>query len=174
MSGKGEAVLHEQHTSPYSIFVDHFGAVKNKQHSTGAVILHCEDMTPEDKGKLEFAAMLMIIPGPRKPKWSRLYMELIANDFKHYCWDTEGMLIDAAVIEKEDGTLEKLPPFMHRPILVGLDADHPATQWVGEMPEGSQGYRGCFKCKCWGLKAVSFFFLCWIKCTTGIILHHDI
>jgi hypothetical protein len=112
--------------------------------------LHCEDITPEKKGRNEFAVVLMIIPGPRKPKWGRLYMELIAEDFHEYGWLKNGMEIRTAVKENEDGNLETLPPFMHRPILIGLDADHPAGLFVAEMPEGSKGYRGCLKCKCCG------------------------
>ena len=139
-------VLESKLNSPYSIFLDFFQPWK-KSYSTGAMLLKCEDLTLEDRGRLEFSPVIMIIPGPKKPEFAAPYMELIARDFAKFSLEGEGILIDKAVKRSKDGTLTRMPSFYHRPVLIGLDADTPAGQWVLEAMQSSGAYVVCFKCK---------------------------
>ena len=140
-------VLESRNNSPYSIFVDFFQPWKKGGYSTGAVLLKCEDMTLEDRGRLEFSPVIMIIPGPKKPPFAAPYLDLIAADFEKYSLKEQGILIDKAVKRVEDGSLTRVDPFYHRPVLIGLDADTPAGQWVLEAVQSSTGFLSCFKCK---------------------------
>ena len=145
--------LDKLENSEYSSFVDFFEAFGTKPHSTGVVMLRCEDMSEEDKGLLEFAIPLMVIPGPKQPPYSSPYMELIAEDFERCTSD--GIEIDCALELNASKQLIKVPVFRHKPILVGLDADTPAAQWVMGSVKSSQARISCFKCKVNGCKSAA-------------------
>jgi len=150
----GKRLLEDRKNSPYAIFVDFFQSFTGKSYSTGAVLLRCEDMTLEDRGRMDFTPVIMIIPGPTKPQFAAPYMQLIAADFQKWSLGDRGIWVENAVRRGQDGKLVRASPFHHHPVLVGLDADIPAGQWVLEAMQSSQGHLACFKCKMCGKKVI--------------------
>lgn len=79
-------------------------------------------------------------------------MQLIAAEFEELSLNSDGIKIDCAWEPRSDGSMHPVPDFYHKPILVGLDADTPAVQWVLNSVKSSQARLSCSKCKCNGCK----------------------
>ena len=75
--------------SPYALALDWAQMFASKQHSSGLVMLRCEDLDPVTRSKRRFHVILMVICGPKQPQRIEPYLKLILDEFKEYGPDGE-------------------------------------------------------------------------------------
>lgn len=129
----GGMLFHEDNGA-YTLFSDFFEAYKHKVHSTGVMLLRSLNINPENAGRLDMAVTIMIVRGPKAPAVAAAFTDLVARDFKR--------CMERGIVVGSGGSA-----FLHRPVLVGMDADGPAAQWSGEFIKANNAINGCFKCK---------------------------
>lgn len=80
----GGNLLEDTSTSPYALGFDFAQMFAFKDHSTGLIMLRCEDMDPWTRSKRKFHVPLMIICGPKQPSNIDIYLKLVLDDFRQY------------------------------------------------------------------------------------------
>lgn len=146
MNDKTNGALFDANNSAYSLFVDGFQPFAGATYTSWVIVLRCEDLDLETRSKRCFHLPIMIIPGPKQPKFSYIYLEMIANDFQRLGPDGPGMEVHPATGWHE-GALIRGPKFVHRALFSGDDADSPAMWWTGEFIKGANAYNVCNYCK---------------------------
>lgn len=149
--------LAKAHYGFYELFADGFEAYGLKVHSTGAVLLRSMDMNLEHRGKRDFSIALLLCPGPRQPKLSYAFMDVIANDFKQLSIDSAGIEVRNAIKWSDESkpSLVRCEPFVHKPILAGVDADFPMSQWIACALKSPAAFLACLMCKLCGCRVGS-------------------
>lgn len=146
MNNKTNGALFHANNSAYSLFIDGFQPFAGATYTSWVIVLRCEDLDLETRSKRCFHLPIMIIPGPRQPKFSYIYLDMIANDFQRLGPDGPGMEVHPATGWHE-GALVRGAKFIHRALLSGNDADSPAMWWTGEFIKGANAYNVCNYCK---------------------------
>ena len=70
--------------SPYALGFDFAQMFASKQHSSGLIMLRCEDLDPVTRSKRTYQLPLMVICGPKQPHDIDAYLSLVLEEFKEY------------------------------------------------------------------------------------------
>lgn len=80
----GGGLFEDSSTSPYALGFDFAQMFAFRVHSTGIIMLRCEDMDHETRSKRKFHIPLMVICGPREPSNISAYLAPILEEFQEY------------------------------------------------------------------------------------------
>lgn len=132
--------IYELGTDWFSFFAD-----KRKKRTTGVFFLRALDIANRLKDKRFLHIPLIIIPGPREPKFVQPYVNMIIQDFMQ--WQPRiSQGIDVTKVEFDaNGSTRSCQPSKHWPVLASWIADGPARQKVAEM-RGHAAYQACAYC----------------------------
>jgi hypothetical protein len=70
--------------SPYALGFDFAQMFAFRDHSTGLIMMRCEDLDPVTRSKRKFQLPLMVICGPKQPQQIDIYLDPILAEFKEY------------------------------------------------------------------------------------------
>lgn len=129
-----EGQLSSFYTSAYTIgfdFVNPFSSCT--EHSTGVILLRCEDLPTDQRSLRKFHPVLMLIPGPLQPVTMDPYLEIIARDFVKYGPTSEQGMVVMPTVRDCAGRLAQGRQFGHKVVLCGMAADTPAKSKAGNF-----------------------------------------
>lgn len=133
------------YTSAYTIGFDFVNPYSSgTDHSSGVVMLRCEDLPLDQRPLRKFHPVLMLIPGPIQPLSMDPYFKVIADDFVRYGPDSPHGMEVVPTTRCPNGQLAPARQFGHKVVLCGMAADTPAKSKAGNFMKSASATLGTF------------------------------